>query len=226
MYLPWPGLFDQVKKADIFVHYDDIAFPQGRSFISRVQLNLRNCLKWMTVPVKNSTRRGLICEVEIDNSQRWFQKHKDLITQSFSKNSSFREVKCIIDDISKQNFKMLSDLNIYFIERLSEYLALGTKFIKSSSIGVQGKSTERLVNICKKLNAKEYITGHGAKNYLKHEVFESNGIQVKYMQYNIKPCHDNFTPFCTILDLISHAGKYAKSHMNSETVIWRDFVYE
>ena len=226
MYIPWPGLFDQVKNADIFVHYDDVALPQGRSFISRVQLNINCCLKWLTVPIKGSTRRKLICDVEIDNSQEWFKKHTSQMTLNFSKSPYFSDVKSIIDDISKQKFQMLSALNIYSIEMMAKYMGLHTKFIRSSSIDAQGRSTERLVDICRHLNAKEYITGHGAKKYMDHEIFEANGIQVKYMHYIIKPCHENFTPFCTTLDLISHVGKFAKSHLNSETVNWRDFIYE
>ena len=37
MFLPWIGLFEQVRLADRFIHYDDVQLPQGRSFISRVK---------------------------------------------------------------------------------------------------------------------------------------------------------------------------------------------
>lgn len=28
-YLPWLGYFDQVRRADVFVHYDDVQFDRG-----------------------------------------------------------------------------------------------------------------------------------------------------------------------------------------------------
>ena len=38
MFLPWVGLFEQVRLADVFIHYDDVQLPQGGNFMSRVQL--------------------------------------------------------------------------------------------------------------------------------------------------------------------------------------------
>ena len=35
MFFPWIGMFEQIKAADVFLHYDDVQMPQGRSFISR-----------------------------------------------------------------------------------------------------------------------------------------------------------------------------------------------
>lgn len=47
-YLPWPGLFNQIKMADIFIHYDDAQLPQGRSFCSRVQIRTKDKIGWLS----------------------------------------------------------------------------------------------------------------------------------------------------------------------------------
>ena len=52
MFLPWIGIFEQVSIADLFVHYDDVQFPQGRSFSSRVQVKAEQGCRWLTVPVR------------------------------------------------------------------------------------------------------------------------------------------------------------------------------
>jgi WbqC-like protein len=31
-FFPWIGYFEQVHRADIFVHFADVQLPQGRSF--------------------------------------------------------------------------------------------------------------------------------------------------------------------------------------------------
>ena len=31
MFLPWVGLFEQARHADVWFHYDDVQLPQGRS---------------------------------------------------------------------------------------------------------------------------------------------------------------------------------------------------
>ena len=38
--------------------------------------------------------------------------------------------------------------------------------IKSSDLNINSSSTQRLVDICKKVKATEYISGQGGKNYL------------------------------------------------------------
>ena len=79
MYLPWPGLFDQIKNCDIFVHYDDAILPQGRSFISRVQIKNNDSLGWMSIPIKKS--RIPINQVSIDNETSWKKKHIIMLKQ-------------------------------------------------------------------------------------------------------------------------------------------------
>ena len=52
MFFPWVGLFEQIRLANVFVHYDDVQLPQGRSFTTRVQLKAPTGVHWLTMPVK------------------------------------------------------------------------------------------------------------------------------------------------------------------------------
>lgn len=225
-YLPWPGLFDQIRQADLFVHYDDVQLPQGRSFCSRVQIKTRNSLAWLSVPlVRNS--RNMIRDALIDNSKHWRNDHLNNIKESLSKADFYSDALKIISEVFDNQIQNLSDLNIMLIEAISGYLGLKTKFMVSSSSKISRKSTEKLLELCKENNASSYITGHGAKNYLNHELFEENNIDVRYMQYNIKPYsqfYGEFTPYVTILDLIAHKGPESIQHLQSTTVPWRAFL--
>ena len=50
MLFPWVGLFEQIRLADVFVHYDDVAFSKG-SFFNRVQIKtLEVGSKWFNGP--------------------------------------------------------------------------------------------------------------------------------------------------------------------------------
>ena len=63
-------------------------------------------------------------------------------------------------------------------------LGIDTPYIFSSELNINSTSTKRLVDICKHLNANEYISGLGGKNYLQLELFED--IKVTYHQPEIK----------------------------------------
>ena len=80
MLLPWIGIFEQIKASDIFIHYDDVQFPQGRSFSSRVQVKTQQGSRWLTVPVKHDGKQ-LIRDMKIDATKNW--KHDDRIFTSF-----------------------------------------------------------------------------------------------------------------------------------------------
>ncbi len=227
MYLPWAGLFEQVKLADIFVHYDDAQLPQGRSFTTRVQLKTQNSIDWLTQPIKKASR-ALILDAEIETPEESLSLHIKKITYALSKAPHFSDVEKILNELKLKNFTKISDLNIFFLEYVAGYFEFKTQFYKSSQYNLSSKSTEKLVEICKIHKATHYITGHGAKNYMDHEKFEIENIDVEYMNYNILPYPQDgeFTPYVTILDLIAQKGKKALDHMQSTTTHWKVFTQE
>ena len=75
------------------------------------------------------------------------------------------DVMHIVFQTYNKEFSKLSDFNIFFIESVSKYLGLKTKFFKSSDLNLKTSSSEGVLNILKFFSASEYINGHGAKNY-------------------------------------------------------------
>lgn len=225
MYLPWAGLFEQIKLTDIFIHYDDAMFPMGRSFCSRVQIKIEEQLKWLTVPVVRKSRT-VINDTLIDYSKNWIKEHLIKIKLAYSKLKFYKDITEIVENAFNIKFINICDLNIYLIEKICDYLGIKTKFVLSSAFNLNTSSSQKLLELCKVHDATEYITGHGAKNYLDHELFEKNNIKVKYMSYNIVPyCQPGtFTPYVTILDLIANVGANAISHMGSAKIDWKKFV--
>ena len=64
MFFPWVGLFEQIRLADIYVHYDDVQFSKG-SFVNRVQIKTNKGTQWLTVPLQNLTLGQEIREVQL-----------------------------------------------------------------------------------------------------------------------------------------------------------------
>jgi len=226
MFFPWMGIFEQLKLCDIFVHYDDVQLPLGRSFITRVQIKTSQGIQWLTVPVKKNGLQ-MIKDVEIDNSQLWREKHLKTIKHNYSKAPFFDEMFDLVNDIYSCTVNGLSDLNCLIIEKISDYFSFRKTFLKSSDMMFSSKSSQHLLDIVQSLNGSVYITGHGAKNYLDHSIFENAGISVQYMRYNLsnyKQIHGNFTPFVSIIDLIANMGKQGVSVLNSQSENWQQFI--
>lgn len=225
-YFPWGGVFEQVANADVFVHYDDVQFPQGRSFCHRVQVKTDRGIAWMSVPVG---RGGLVSinQTLIDYTQPWQRKHIGLLRQSLAQAPFRDDALELAEEIFGQVWNSISELNIATIEATAAYFGMKTKFMRSSEMDIGGSSTKRLADICAKLDTQVYITGHGAKNYIDYEVFEKLNIRVEYMEYLKKPypqLHGDFTPYVTILDLIANCGREGINYLSSGSVYWKDVL--
>lgn len=228
MFLPWIGLFEQMKIADVFVHYDDVQMPLGRSFMSRVQVKTPNGVKWLSVPVKRNGKQ-LIKDVEIDHSKNWKESHLGILSQCYKKAKYGSYAMALVESIYQYQTDSLADFCIESTEKISNFLGLDQDFSSSSSYVFSSSSSRKLLDIVIALSGDVYITGHGAKNYLDHKLFEANDIDVDYIQYELKEyqqMYGDFTPYVSIIDLIANVGDKAPEFILSKSVNWKEFVRE
>jgi hypothetical protein len=229
MFLPWPGLFEQIRLADVFVHYDDVQLPHGRSFMSRVQIKTANGVKWLSAPLDRKHSGGCINETLLTADERWRARHLDTLRHSCARAPFVREMLDLAESIYAFPTRNLAQFNMRAIETIAEWFGLETRFHTSSELGIEGRSSQRLIDICNHFDASEYITGHGARNYLDHEAFEAAGVKVSYMQYQCRPypqLHGPFTPYVSALDLAANCGRGGAKYICSGTMDWKDFLNE
>jgi hypothetical protein len=212
-YLPWDNFFKKIKKSDCFIFLDNVEF-QKNGLQNRNQIKTSNGPIWLTVPIKQKLGQK-ISDVEIDNSKDWKKKHWKTISENYNKSKHFDSFKGNFQNIFLSNWNNLSELNIKIILEILMILNIKTKIYKASDLKVKGKSTELLVNLCKKINSKTYMSGEGGKNYLELEKFKEAGIQVIFEKnINQKPYkqnHDNvgFVQNLSIIDNLFNNGKEA-----------------
>ena len=229
MFFPWVGLFEQVRLADVFVHYDDVQLPQGRTFITRVQLKGPDGPYWLTMPVKRQSQLPDINETVTNDDQDWRRSHLKTLHHMYARATFGREMLDLVEGVYAMDAHNIATLNAAAIERIAGYFDLECEFRTSSETRVDGKSSERLLAIVVQLGGDRYITGHGARNYLNHELFEESGVRVEYMKYNraeYKQLHGAFTPFVSILDLIANEGKDGRRVISSPSIYWKEFLSE
>ena len=225
MYFPWVGLLEQVRLADVFVHYDDVQFARG--FCNRVQVKAESGCRWITVPTRDRHRGQTIDEIAIDDRIDWRQQHRDVLRQAYL-NAPFRDdMLNLVDGVFNRPLDTLAEVSRASILQLVEYFDLrGGTFVNSRDMHVGGSSSQRLLDIVLALGGLTYITGHGARNYLDHDLFERAGVAVRYMKYQLIPypqLHGPFTPYVTGLDLVANCGKDGHVVIKSSAIDWREF---
>lgn len=229
MFLPWYGLFEQIRMSSVYIHYDDVQFPLGRSFMNRVQIVTNSGIEWLTAPVKRQGKE-IINKVYFDESFNWREKHLKKIQRNYKKAKYFDEMFQLILQIYKNETSLISDFNICAIETLANYLGLDPTTYISSNLNVNEKSSLKLLDIIQKLKGTHYLTGHGAKNYLDHKLFENNSVAIEYMDYKCSNYQQlwgkEFTQYVSIIDMIAHFGNNSIINMKSKTINWQDYIYQ
>lgn len=220
-------MLEQIKLADVFVHYDDVQFSRG-SFTNRVQIKTENGIRWLTVPLKDHRLGQRIDEVMIDNRTDWRIRHRDILRQAYMKAPFVQDMLELVDDVFAKDASTIADVARNSMLALAAYFNLDRpKFVSSNTLTIGGASSERVYDITAHLGGTVYITGHGARNYLDHDLFKQNGISVQYMNYERTPypqLHGEFTPYVTALDLIANCGIEGATVVRSGTVDWREFT--
>ena len=227
-YFPWPGQIELYMLADIFIIYDDVQYSKGY-YTNRVQLNGPSGSKWMTIPLWNHAMHQKICEVRCQPNHYWAQKHVDLFSSYYKGCLFYDDAISLLETALKDRGNLLQAYANQSFFLLLQYLGLfrDSKILRSSELGIHGKSSDRVLAIVKHLGGTCYITGHGGAKYLDHILFEANGIDVGYVLYSKKPyahIHGSYTPYVTSLDLIAHEGVSSVDFLVPSVVPWRQFT--
>jgi len=228
MLFPWVGMLEQVRLADIIVHYDDVQFSKG-SFTNRVQVKTNNGPRWMTVPLQHLHLGQLIDEVQVNKSSSWKEQHIALLVQSLDGAPHIRDAINIVREVYASNYESLGALSRASTLKLADYFGLlqGKRVIDVRELDISGSSSGRVLEVVRAVGGDVYITGHGARNYLDHKAFEQAGIDVRYMRYACKSYPQlwgQFTPYVTGLDLVANCAQNGIQWMTSQAIPWRDFL--
>ena len=203
-YIPWMGYFDFIRSVDLFVFHDDIQYTKN-DWRNRNKIKTRNGSKWLTVPVHYRKTDQLICETEIDYSTNWVKDHLNQFRENYSDAPNFEVAQYLLR--TDCSYPTISELNIYLIKMICLYLDIKTPLMNSSVLDLKGSKTERLIDLLKKVDATEYLSGPLAANYLDVKQFEDNNIKLEYIKYDVKPYPQlwgEFNPNVSVLDYIAN----------------------
>ena len=225
-YIPWRGYFDQIRRADVFVFYDDVQYDK-HGWRNRNQIKTTQGKQWITIPVhsKGVTDGINIKDVRIDWSKSWRKKHLNALTFAYSKAPFFESYQPWLESVYNREDEFLADFTISTTVELARMLGItDTRFMRSSELpDLRGDKTDRVIDVLERVGATHYICGPSASSYMEPEKFDEAGIPFEYMEYNYPEypqLHPPYDPFVTILDLLFMVGENALSYIvNQEKAI-------
>ena len=139
---------------------------------------------------------------------------------NYSKAEHFKTYKDKFEALymgTKEEF--LSKVNYSLIQLINEILGITTPIKWSSDFTLAEGRNQRLVDLCKQVNATDYYSGPAAKSYMDTEMFNKQGVNVHYFDYSGYPpytqLYGDFVHEVSMLDLIFNEGPNAKNFMKS-----------
>ena len=210
VYLPWLGFFEKVISSEKFVFLDDVQFEKN-GFQNRNKIRTYDGEMWLTVPVKVKSQT-LLKDVKINYSVDWINKHKKSIIQNYKKAEFFDNYWLDLEKIYDEKYEYLVELNIEIIKFLFNKLKIKTKTLFSSELDISDKGSNRILEICKNLNADRYISGISGKKYLLIDDFERQKIKLEFQNFQhptYEQVFDPFYPNMAMIDLLFNEGDNA-----------------
>jgi hypothetical protein len=211
-FIPWLGYFYKMAHCDTFVLLDDVQYTKN-SFINRNRIKTSQGELWLTMPVTTSGKFGqLINETILTQKELHVKKILSTIKLNYSQAPFFQVYFGEFEQILQTPNNSLSELNIELIRWICKKLEIHTQIVKSSDLHINSEleSTERLVAICQKLEAKCYLSGMGAFKYQDDAIFNTNGITLSKNKF-VPPVYQQlwkeFIPSLSILDTLFNCGE-------------------
>lgn len=228
MLFPWVGILEQIRLADVFIHYDDVQLVSG-GYVNRVEIKTHQGPRWMTIPLAEKRFGETIREARVSPRDDWRRRHLALLGQEYARAPFVADMLALVRRVYGLPTDRLVDLVAASISELCAYFGLpaGRGAAFSSTLGVPGKGSPRVLDLVRRCGGRVYVTGHGARSYLDHEAFAAAGVRVEYLDYRrlaYPQLHGAFTPFVSALDLVANAGRAGREVICSGTVPWEEFL--
>lgn len=212
-YLPWLGYFRKISASDVFVFFDNVQMPGGKSMVSRNAIKTDRGRQWLTVPVRDKFTTE-ISDVRISDD-RWKRKHLGSLKGAYAKSKWKSIITDLLEPVLSEPHDGLADMNIALIKGIASSLELNTTtFLRASEMALSKDGADSIAEILLKTKASIYVTGSGAgtRRHLDVEGLRQSGIETEFLSDDFAEypqLHGAFEPRLSIVDALLNIGPQA-----------------
>lgn len=170
------------------------------------------------IPLANSSQNKLINQVELVPGVKWETSFLRTLEFAYKKAPNYSAVLSLVSDIILSGKIFINELALLSIETIKEYLDIKTKLVTSSSIYGNShlKAAERIIDICKKEKAEQYINPIGGMQIYSNATFISYGLKLNFMmsdKISYPQFNGEFVPNLSIIDVLMFNNKETCRHL-------------
>ena len=220
-FLPYIGYFQLLNMVDEFVIYDNIEFSKA-SWIRRNRMLQNGKDAYFTLPIKKDSDF-------LDVDQRYLAENFDKeagrllrrIEANYSKAPYFKDFFPIVQEIIFCKERNLFDYILNSVYCVKDYLKIETPIKIFSKLGKDVhllRAQDKVIGVCKALQATHYINSFGGKHLYDSESFQKENLQLLFFrtsQIEYSQFDNDFIPLLSIMDVcmfndVSQVREYLK----------------
>jgi hypothetical protein len=214
-YLPWLGYLAKMAAADVFVVMDDLQY-EAQNFQNRNRVKLNNGAGWLTVPLERGAQTDRILDKRIQNGgsprQHWQRRTWRTLQIHYGQAPHFARYAEELEEVYRRPWQRLVDLDVHILGLARRWFGLSRPVLFSSSLALEGEKTARIIDLCRKVGARVYLSGRGGStDYLDVAALRRAGITVVWQRFE-HPVYPQrypglgFVPNLAFLDLLFNCG--------------------
>lgn len=203
-YFPWMGYFNKIAKSDLFLLLDSVQLSDSGTGQRNRLLNKNGDISFITVSFnKKDYLNKKIFEIELNQNVDWQKRQYNFLWDTYHKFPFWNEVFQVISPIYQEKFYYLYDVNKNAIEIVCRLLEIKTPLIRTSALEYNKicSKSDLVLELCRSVGADTYLSGNGAKKYMKLDDFLKNGINVQYQTFSHPLYYQKYSKNETVVGL-------------------------
>jgi hypothetical protein len=205
-FFPYIGYWQLLNAVDRYVIYDDVNYIKS-GWINRNRILNHNEAKMINLRMSGASSNKLINEIEVSQDFVYNRKVLKNIEQIYKNAPFFKMTFSIIERIINCEEVNLARYLEFGLREICEYLKIDTELVVSSSIEKDNnlKGQEKVIAICKLLDADAYYNAEGGRKLYAHERFASEEIELKFLKtrrIEYKQFENEFISNLSIIDVM------------------------
>jgi hypothetical protein len=205
-FFPYIGYLQLLNAVDKFVIYDDVNYI-NKGWINRNNILVNGKPNLFTIPLSEVSQNKKINEISISTNTKWTISFLKTIEHSYKKAPYFCDFFPVIKESIMSPKVNLSEYVHDSIINVCRYLKIDTQIISSSSKyeNAEIKSSDRILDICIKENASDYINAIGGMELYNRKEFLDHGIRLSFLktsEINYSQFNNDFCSGLSIIDVL------------------------
>lgn len=205
-FFPYIGYWQLINAVDKYVIFDDVNYI-NRGWINRNRILIDKKAGMINLKLQGASQNKLINEIEILDDPAESKKILKTLESCYRRAPYYNTAIQLIESIISHEEKNLAKYLINSIKQICRYASIETEILVSSSIKKDNslKGQDKILEICRLLEADEYINAIGGRMLYSHDAFEANNISLKFLQPLISPYKqfgNEFVPGLSIIDVM------------------------